>query len=100
MRILLALAALFGIERPGLRRMVGIGLGFIGAALIVGPRGSLPSPDLYGWMALLVLDPGLTAAFAVGYHLGLDSPGTRARKKVVSIVRDARKKLPRRKPRE
>ena len=32
---------------------------------------------------------------AVAYHLGLESPGTRARKKVVSIVRDAHKKLPR-----
>jgi hypothetical protein len=35
---------------------------------------------------------------AIGYHLGLDSPATRARKKVVSVVRDARKRLPRRKP--
>ena len=37
----------------------------------------------------------------VDYHLGLASPATRARRKVVSIVRDARKKLPplpRRKP--
>ena len=37
---------------------------------------------------------------AVAYHLGLESPASRARKKVVSVVRDARKKLPRRKPRE
>ena len=34
----------------------------------------------------------------IDYHLGLPSPGNRVRKKVVSIVRDARKKLPRRKP--
>jgi hypothetical protein len=37
---------------------------------------------------------------AVAFHLGLDSPATRARKRVVSIVRDARKKLPRRKSRD
>jgi hypothetical protein len=37
---------------------------------------------------------------AIGYHLGLDSPATRARKKVVSVVRDARRKLPRRRTRE
>ena len=35
---------------------------------------------------------------AVAYHLGLESPGTRARKRVVAIVRDARQKLPRRRP--
>jgi hypothetical protein len=32
---------------------------------------------------------------AVNYHLGLESPAGRARKKVASIVREARKKLPR-----
>jgi hypothetical protein len=36
---------------------------------------------------------------AVAYHLGLESPATRARKRVVSVVRDAKQKLPRRKPR-
>ncbi len=53
----LALAALFGVERPGLRRSIGIGIGFIGAALIVGPRGSLPAPGMYGWMALALAIP-------------------------------------------
>ena len=53
----LALAALFGVERPGLRRIVGIAVGFVGAALIVGPRGSLPSPSMYGWMALALSIP-------------------------------------------
>lgn len=57
----LALAALFGIERPGLRRSIGIGVGFVGAALIVGPRGSLPSPGMYGWMALALLIPASVA---------------------------------------
>ena len=37
---------------------------------------------------------------AVAYHLGLESPGSRARKRVESVVRDARKKLPRRRSRE
>jgi hypothetical protein len=37
---------------------------------------------------------------AVAYHLGLESPAARTRKRVVAIVRDARKKLPRRKSRE
>jgi len=36
---------------------------------------------------------------AVAYHLGLESPGTRARERVVSVVSDARQKLPRRRPR-
>jgi len=31
----------------------------------------------------------------VNYHLGLESRAGRARKKVISIVREARKKLPR-----
>jgi hypothetical protein len=34
---------------------------------------------------------------AVAYHLGLDSPGARARKRVVSFVRETKKNLPRRK---
>ncbi|HZH28283.1 MAG TPA: DMT family transporter [Azospirillaceae bacterium] len=53
----LVLAALIGLERPGRQRLVGIGLGFAGAALIVGPRGSLPSSDQYGWMALALTIP-------------------------------------------
>jgi drug/metabolite transporter (DMT)-like permease len=57
----LALAALFGIEKPGLRRSIGIGVGFVGAALIVGPRGSLPSPGMYGWMALALSIPASVA---------------------------------------
>jgi drug/metabolite transporter (DMT)-like permease len=57
----LALATLSGIERPGLRRIIGIAVGFIGAALIVGPRGSLPSPGMYGWMALALSIPASVA---------------------------------------
>lgn len=53
----LVLASLIGIERPGRQRMIGIGVGFLGAALIVGPRSSLPSPDQYGWMALALVIP-------------------------------------------
>ena len=37
---------------------------------------------------------------AVAYHLGLESPANRARKQVVSVVRDARQKLSRRRPRD
>src|ERR1051325_5932801 len=43
-----------------------------------------PLAFLYGWMALLVLDPGLTAALAVGgasyvaYALGLSTLGAKA----------------------
>jgi hypothetical protein len=37
---------------------------------------------------------------AIGYHLGLDSPGTRARKRVASFVRDTKRKFPRRKTRD
>src|SRR6188474_2190129 len=43
-----------------------------------------PLAFLYGWMALLVMDPGLTAALAVGlasyagYMLNLSPPGTKA----------------------
>jgi hypothetical protein len=41
-------------------------------------------------------------ARAVNYHLGLESPAGRARKKVVSFVREARKRLPgpKRQPRD
>src|SRR4030095_13853808 len=43
-----------------------------------------PVAFLYGWMALLVMDPGLTAALAVGlasyagYIFGLTSPAVKA----------------------
>ncbi|WP_112662976.1 DMT family transporter [Microvirga flavescens] len=59
----LTFAAMIGLERPGLRRVLGIGLGFIGAAIIAGQRSSLPSPDLQGWLILAFAIP---ASVAVG----------------------------------
>lgn len=72
----LLLATAVGVERPHRRRVVGIGLGLLGALLIVGPRGSLPSPDLAGWMALAFLAP---ASGAVGnvYRTRAWPPGVR-----------------------
>ncbi|WP_207479303.1 DMT family transporter [Arenibaculum pallidiluteum] len=58
----LLMAAAIGLERPGPRRLLGIGIGFAGAALIVLPRGALPSPDLLGWMALALAIPVSVAA--------------------------------------
>lgn len=58
----LLMAAAVGIERPDRWRAAGIGLGFAGALMIVGPRGSLPSPDLAGWMALAFAMPASVAA--------------------------------------
>jgi drug/metabolite transporter (DMT)-like permease len=52
-----ALSALLRIERPSRVRLVGIALGFVGTMLIVAPRGSLPSGDLYGWMVLALAIP-------------------------------------------
>jgi len=50
------------IERPDVWRAAGIGLGLVGALTIVGPRGSLPSPDMAGWMALAFVIPASVAA--------------------------------------
>lgn len=58
--LLMALAV--RIERPDRWRVAGIGLGFAGALMIVGPRGSLPSPELAGWMALAFVMPVSVAA--------------------------------------
>ncbi|HVF51643.1 MAG TPA: amino acid permease [Pyrinomonadaceae bacterium] len=50
-----------------------------------------PVAFLYGWMSFLVMDPGITAALAIGmaayaaYGLGLSSPGTKA-VAIVAIV--------------
>ncbi|WP_112664689.1 DMT family transporter [Microvirga flavescens] len=58
----LAFAVLLGMEKPGLRRSIGIALGFAGAAMIVSQRSNLPAPDLYGWMLLALTIPASVAA--------------------------------------
>lgn len=58
----LLMAMAVRIERPDVWRAAGIGLGLVGALTIVGPRGSLPSPDLAGWMALAFVIPASVAA--------------------------------------
>ncbi|SMH52961.1 DMT family transporter [Azospirillum agricola] len=58
----LLMATAVRLERPNRRRVVGIGVGLLGALMIVGPRGSLPSPDLAGWMLFAFLAPLSVAA--------------------------------------
>ncbi|OYD85655.1 hypothetical protein CHT98_02510 [Azospirillum brasilense] len=58
----LLMAVAVRIETPDRGRVAGILLGLIGALMIVGPRGSLPSPDLAGWMALAFVMPAAVAA--------------------------------------
>lgn len=58
----LTFAALLGLEKPGARRVLGIGLGFLGAAMIVSQRSSLPSSDMHIWMMLAFLIPTSVAA--------------------------------------
>ncbi len=72
----LLMATAVGVERPDRRRVIGIGVGLLGALLIVGPRGSLPSPDLAGWMALAFLAPASVAAGNV-YRTRAWPPGAR-----------------------
>jgi drug/metabolite transporter (DMT)-like permease len=50
----LAIAALAGQERPTLRRVLGLGMGFLGVAALVGPQASLPGPDDAFWALLLL----------------------------------------------
>lgn len=67
----------FRIERPNRLRIAGIALGFAGAALLVLPRGSLPSPDMWPWLLGAFASPLLYAfgnAFAERYRpRGMDS---------------------------
>ena len=54
-----------GVERPALRRALGMAIGFAGAGLIVVPRASLPSPELLPWALLAMLTPLFYAATTV-----------------------------------
>jgi len=55
------LALALGMERPDLRRALGIGLGLAGTALIVLPKGSLPHPSLTPFVILSFLTPTMYA---------------------------------------
>jgi drug/metabolite transporter (DMT)-like permease len=50
-------AQLVGVERFNLRRVAGIVVGLLGAAMILVPRASLPSPEAYGWVLFAMITP-------------------------------------------
>ena len=53
------------------RRAFGIGLGLIGALLILLPKGSLPSPDLIPFVALAFVSPffySINSVYAIKFH--------------------------------
>lgn len=52
-----AIALPAGLEPVNRRRAIGILVGLAGAALILVPRASLPSPELYGWVMFALLTP-------------------------------------------
>jgi drug/metabolite transporter (DMT)-like permease len=52
-----AVAQLYGIERFSTRRVAGVVIGLIGAAMILVPKSSLPSPDDYLWVLFAMITP-------------------------------------------
>jgi drug/metabolite transporter (DMT)-like permease len=52
-----AVAQLVGIERFSARRVAGVIVGLIGAAMILVPKSSLPSPDDYLWVLFAMITP-------------------------------------------
>jgi drug/metabolite transporter (DMT)-like permease len=52
-----AVAQLVGIERFSTRRVSGVVVGLIGAAMILVPKSSLPSPDDYPWVMFAMITP-------------------------------------------
>lgn len=50
-------AQLIRIERFDLRRVAGIVIGLLGAAMILVPRTSLPSADAFGWVLFAMITP-------------------------------------------
>jgi drug/metabolite transporter (DMT)-like permease len=52
-----AVALLARLEAVSLRRAAGVLVGLAGAALILIPRASLPSPELFGWVLFALLTP-------------------------------------------
>ena len=52
-----AVALVARLEGMNARRAAGILVGLTGAALILVPRASLPSPELYGWVMFALLTP-------------------------------------------
>jgi len=57
------LSFVFALEQPNLKRASGIGLGLLGALLVVLPENGLPSDQPVGWFILAFLSP-------VGYAAG------------------------------
>lgn len=57
------LAIVFVLEQPNLKRASGIGLGLLGALLVVLPENGLPSDQPIGWFLLAFLSP-------IGYAAG------------------------------
>jgi drug/metabolite transporter (DMT)-like permease len=52
-----AVALLWRIERFSARRVLGIAVGLLGAAMILVPKTSLPSPDAYLWVLFGMITP-------------------------------------------
>lgn len=55
-------AMLTGVEKPSLRRAVGIALGLIGALVLVVPGGGLPAAGILGFLLLAFVTPACYAA--------------------------------------
>ena len=70
-----AYALPFGLERFDAARAAGILLGFAGAMVLVLPRGSLPSPEMTGWVLVSFLTPVLYAITNV-YSAAARPPGS------------------------
>ncbi len=49
------LALWLGLERFRLRRLIGLGLGFAGVALLVGPNAALPDPTMAFWIPIALI---------------------------------------------
>ena len=57
------LSFIFGLEQRNLKRASGIGLGLLGALLVILPENGLPSDQPIGWFLLAFLSP-------IGYAAG------------------------------
>jgi len=57
-----AIAWAFGMEKRHNLRLLGLGFGFAGALLVIGPRASLPDPAMLPWVALCLFVPFFYAA--------------------------------------
>jgi drug/metabolite transporter (DMT)-like permease len=55
--VTLMLSILFGVRKPNLLGVVGIGIGFVGAVMVAATRGQLGEPASLFWVALALLVP-------------------------------------------